>query len=69
MTLKEHRKQLGLTQSQVAEKLDVNQAAVSWWESGRWKPLRKYQKKLAALYGVTADELLKAMEEAERCRG
>lgn len=57
MTLKELRLKAGLTQEQVAKLVDVDQAAVSYWESGKYKPLRKYQRKLAKLYGCTADEL------------
>lgn len=57
MTLKELRLKAGLTQEQVAKLVDVDQAAVSYWESGKYKPLRKYQRKLAKLYGCTVDEL------------
>ena len=58
MTLKELRKQANLTQEDVGKKLNVDQAAISKWESGNTKPSRKYHKKLAKLYGVTVDELL-----------
>lgn len=57
MTLKELRLKAGLTQEQVAKLVDVDQAAVSYWESGKYKPLRKYQRKLAKLYGCTVEEL------------
>lgn len=57
MTLKELRLKAGLTQEQVAKLVDVEQAAVSYWESGKYKPLRKYQRKLAKLYGCTVEEL------------
>lgn len=59
MTLKERREQAGLLQTDVARKLKVDQSAVSRWESGSSKPVRKYQKPLAKLYGCTVDELLK----------
>lgn len=65
MTLKELRKRSGLTQAQVGEKLNVNQSAVSWWETGKWPPLRKYHKKLAKIYGVTVDELLAALDDRQ----
>lgn len=58
MTLKELRKRAGKTQEEVALKMHVNQAAVSNWERGINRPLRKYHKKLAKLYGVTVEELL-----------
>lgn len=58
MTLKELRLSAKLRQEDVAKRLNVNQAAVSKWETGETKPSRKYHKKLAKLYGVTVDELL-----------
>lgn len=66
MTLKELRVRSGLTQAQVGEKVDVNQAAVSLWETGKWPPLRKYRKKLARLYGCTVDELEAALAESQK---
>ena len=62
MTLKELRENSGLRQIDVADKLDVDQTAVSRWESGKANPLRKYHKKLAKLYGCTVDELLRTDE-------
>lgn len=59
MTLRELREAAGLTQVQVAKKLVVDQGAVSNWERGVNAPSVKYHKKLAKLYGVTVDELLK----------
>lgn len=66
MTLKELRTRSGLTQAQVGKKVDVNQSAVSWWETGKWPPLRKYRKKLARLYGCTVDELEAALAESQK---
>lgn len=57
MSLKELRERVHLRQVDVAKKLDVDQAAVSKWETGETKPSRKYHKKLAKLYGVTVEEL------------
>lgn len=58
MTLKELRQKSGLTQEQVAKLIDVDQAAVSNWELGKYTPTRKYREKLAKLYGCTVDELM-----------
>lgn len=58
MTLRERRTQAGMTQEQVAKLIDVNQAAISHWEKGKWKPLAKYRKKLAKIYKCTVDELI-----------
>lgn len=64
MKLREYRERVGLRQIDVAKKLNVDQAAVSKWESGENRISRKYHKKLAKLYGVTIDELL-TKEEGE----
>lgn len=58
MNIKKLRLKAGLTQSQLAKKMNVDQAAVSRWESGETKPLRKCHKKLAKVLGCTVDELL-----------
>ena len=58
MKLREYRERAGLRQVDVAKKMNVDQAAVSKWESGENGVSRKYHKKLAKLYGVTVDELL-----------
>lgn len=59
--LKELRESRGMSQHDVALKLDVTDVAVSRWECGRSNPLRKYRERLAAVYGVsvtTVEELL-----------
>lgn len=58
MTLKEYRLRTGMTMGEVGKKLDVNKSAVWFWEHGKNGICRKYQKKLAKLYGCTVDELL-----------
>lgn len=65
MTLKERREAAGLTTAQVAKKLDVTASAVYNWEYGYNGIIRKYQKRLARLYGCTVDELLKEDEKKE----
>lgn len=65
MTLKERRLQAGLRQDDIAKALEVDQAAVSRWESGETRPVRKYRAKLAAFYGVTVDDLLSADQTKE----
>ena len=56
--LKELRLKAGRTQASVAESMEVTQSAVSYWESGKVSPLKKYQKRLAQIYGVTEEELM-----------
>lgn len=62
MTLSEMRYNANLLQKDVAKHMKVDQSAVSQWEQGRTKPLRKYHARLAKLYGVTVDELINAMQ-------
>ena len=59
MNIKNLRLKAGLTQVELAKKMHVDQAAVSRWESGETKPLRKNHKRLAKVLGCTVDELLK----------
>lgn len=63
MRLREYRERVGLRQIDVAKRMNVDQAAVSKWESGENRISRKYHKKLAKLYGVTVDELLSDQDE------
>lgn len=62
MRIRFFRVRAGLRQADVAKKLDVDQTAVSNWELGKSKPLRKYHKKLAKLFGCTVEELFSAEE-------
>lgn len=57
MTLKERRVAANMRQEDVAKALDVDQSTVSKWEKNGSKPLLKYKKKLAILYGCSIDEL------------
>ena len=55
----ELRRRAGYTQKELADKLNVDQSAVSLWESGKTKPLRKLHQTIAQVLGCTVDELLK----------
>ena len=52
-----HRKKLGLTQEQLAQKLDVTNQAVSKWETDQSCPDVAMLPKLADLFGISMDEL------------
>jgi len=52
------RKEKGLTQLAVAEKLNVSRQAISRWESGTALPSTDNLKCLGALYGVPVDYLI-----------
>ena len=56
--LQELRKQRGLTQEELAEKLYVSRTAISKWESGRGYPNIESLKAIAKFFSVTVDELL-----------
>ena len=57
------RKEKGLTQLAVAEKLDVSRQAISRWESGMALPSTDNLKCLGALYGVPVDYLISEATE------
>ncbi|MGN0907668.1 MAG: helix-turn-helix transcriptional regulator, partial [Bullifex sp.] len=56
------RSEHGLTQEQLAEKINVSRTAVSKWESGRGWPGIDSLKNLSSLFGVTIDELVSTDE-------
>ena len=60
--LQELRKQKGLTQEELADKLHVSRTAVSKWESGRGYPSIDSLKALSAFFGITIDSLLSCDE-------
>ena len=58
--LQELRKQKGLTQEELAERLYVSRTAVSKWESGRGYPNIESLKAIARFFSITVDQLLSA---------
>ena len=68
------RKQAGLSQEQLGEKLGVSRQAVSKWESGQTNPDVAYLAEMCRLFGVSSDWLLLGEESAlertpARCPG
>ena len=63
--LYELRRAAGLSQEELAEKLNVSRQAVSKWENGAAQPELSKLVELSRLYGVSVDELL-SLEEAEK---
>lgn len=57
--MKQLRKQRKLSQTQLANMLGVTQAAVSSWEANGVPPGIENAKKIAEIFGVSVDELLK----------
>ena len=60
--LQELRKQKGLTQEELAQKLYVSRTAISKWESGRGYPSIDSLKEIAKFFCVTVDQLLSGEE-------
>ena len=60
--LKEHRTRCGMTQEFVAESLGVSRQAVSKWENGTADPATSNLLKLARLYGITPEELIRSIQ-------
>lgn len=58
MSIAYRRKQLGLSQADVARKLGVDQSAVHLWETGKAKPSAKRLVPLASLLKCTVEEVL-----------
>ncbi|MBQ8960215.1 MAG: helix-turn-helix transcriptional regulator [Ruminococcus sp.] len=56
--LKELRKERGLTQEQLGEKLGVTNKTVSRWETGNYLPPVECLSMLSDLYGFTINELV-----------
>ncbi len=56
--IKFHRKRMGLTQEQLAERMGVSPQAVSKWENNQSCPDIAALPTLAALFGISVDELL-----------
>lgn len=63
--ISEKRKALGLTQQELAEKLQITNKAVSKWETGDGMPDVQLLTPLANELGVTVDEILNGEENVE----
>ncbi|MCD8126435.1 MAG: helix-turn-helix domain-containing protein [Clostridiales bacterium] len=57
--LRDCRKRAGLSQEALAEKLHVSRQAITKWECGGGIPDVENLQRIAALFGVTMDELLR----------
>lgn len=58
ISIRNLRKNLGLSQAELAKKLNVHQTAVSQWENGRTMPDIDSLTKIADIFGVSVDVLL-----------
>ncbi len=64
--ISQKRKELNLTQEQLAEKLGVSNKTVSKWETGKCMPDYAVVKSLCRELGVTVAELIEGEETAEK---
>ncbi|MDI9538601.1 MAG: helix-turn-helix domain-containing protein [Bacteroidota bacterium] len=63
--LKDLRKESGMTQEQLAEKLNVSNRTISRWENARTMPDFDFLIELAKIYDVSVEELLKGERTAD----
>lgn len=56
-TIRETRRERGLTIQEFADRLGVTEGAVSQWETGRFSPRAHHQVAIAAVLGVTWSSL------------
>jgi transcriptional regulator with XRE-family HTH domain len=68
-TIRELREAVGMTQIELAERLGVSHAAVSYWERGRNAMNVRHLKQLASIFGVSMDEIDLLPEERKQPRG
>lgn len=59
MYIREQRKKLNLTQIQLAELMDVDQTAISQWETGRTKPTIKNLVRLSKILKCDLETLIR----------
>ena len=58
-SIKHFRDAAGMTQMELAEKINVSPSTVGMWEIGTNKPRAEKLIQLAKLFGCTVDELLR----------
>ena len=63
------RKSMGLTQKQLADKLNVSDKTISHWERDESAPDLSLIPVLAEIFGVTCDELLKGEKSSNSASG
>ena len=63
--LRNHRKKLGMTQEEVAEKVGVSPQAISKWEAGDCLPDCFNLKAITDVYKISADVLLETESDGD----
>ncbi len=67
-SLRELRRRKLLSQRELAEAVGVRYQTVQGWESGQNRPRTPALRKLVEVLGVTPEELLAALDDAERAK-
>lgn len=62
------RKQAGLSQEKLAERMGVSRQTISRWETGETLPDIRQSKRLAVLYHITLDELVEYDFDEQQAR-
>ncbi len=62
----ELRKEYGLSQKQLAEKLNMSRTGLASWEQGLAEPSIEALKKICVVFNISADELLEIETAEER---
>lgn len=66
--IKHYRKQAGLSQEKMAEKIGVSRQAITKWENGETMPDIEKCDRLAAFYGIKIDALLHYEEKVGKTK-
>lgn len=56
--IKEFREKTGMTQAQLADKMNVDRSIISYWERGKATPCKKHRAMLCAILQCTEKELM-----------
>lgn len=67
--IKHYRKQAGLTQEELAERLDVARSTITQWETGWSSPRMGMVQKLAEVFGIPPSAMLAAYDEGRLPNG
>lgn len=62
----DRRRKAGMTQAELAQRLDVTDKTVSKWENGKAKPTTDTLRKMAVLFDLSIDQLLKIRKGVKR---
>ena len=65
-SIKKLREEKGMTQEELAEKLNVTRQAVSNWETGRTQPDIETLTRLAEVFDVSVERIIYGSERKER---